>query len=197
MIVLAVVVGYLLGSIPTAGFLGRAFGLDLRTEGSGNPGAANALRTAGPRLAAIVLLVEAAKGYGAVWLGYMIAGESGALAGGLGAVAGNVYNVWYRFGGGKGLGITLGVLAALWPLALAPVVTIIALGAVITRSAGSATLIAILGLVVLALLWSVNTWPTGGLIPPDREIVLLAIGLGALVFWRHWRDSPLSAPSPG
>jgi glycerol-3-phosphate acyltransferase PlsY len=147
-------------------------------------------------LAAIVLLVEAAKGYGAVWLGYGIAGESGALAGGLGAVAGNVYNVWYRFGGGKGLGITLGVLAALWPLALAPVVTIIALGAVITRSAGSATLIAILGLVVLALLWSVNTWPTGGLIPPDREIVLLAIGLGALVFWRHWRDSPLSAPSP-
>ena len=196
MIFVAALVGYLVGSIPTAVLLGRAHGLDLRSEGSGNPGAANALRTSGPRLAALVLLVEAVKGFGAVWLGYFIADENGAIAAGLAAVAGNVYNVWYRFGGGKGLGITLGVLAALWPLVLPPLVAFIALGAVVTRSSGTATLIAIVGIILMALLWSANEWPTGGLSSSDPRLVVLAVGLGTLVFWRHWRDSSLRSPFP-
>lgn len=187
----AAILGYLIGSIPTAGWLARSRGVDLRRDGSGNPGTANALRTSGPWLAALVLSVEAAKGYGAVWLGYALADETGAVVAGLGAVAGNVYNVWYRFGGGKGLGISLGVLAGLWPWSLIPIVVVIALGAVLTHSAGIASLLAVVTLIAMSLVWPVFGWETGGLASPG-QLPLVAFGLGAIISWKHWRDSPLS-----
>ena len=95
----AVAIGYVIGSIPTAGWLGRLWRIDLRRDGSGNPGTANALGTGGPALAATVLLVEMAKGASAALLGSMIAGEQGVVAAGLAAATGNLYNVWYRFSG--------------------------------------------------------------------------------------------------
>lgn len=187
--------GYLIGSIPTAGLLARMRGVDLRSEGSGNPGTANALRTSGPWLAAIVLLVEAAKGFGAVWLGHWLGDETGAIAAGLGAVAGNVYNVWYRFQGGKGLGISLGVLAGLWPAVLLPMVIVIALAAAISKSSGIASLVAIAALVASSLLWGIYDRPTGG-VQPTAQLSILAVGIGLLIFWKHWRDSPLSSRGP-
>lgn len=191
MTVLAAVLGYLIGSIPTAIWLARLRGVELHREGSGNPGTANALRTSGVGVAIAVLAVEAAKGYGAVWLGDLIADDLGAVAAGLGAVAGNVYNVWYRLRGGKGLGISLGVLAALCPWVLIPLVAIIALGALVTRSAGIASLLAVLGLVVSAVLWPAMGWETGGLASAS-QLLVVAIGIGLLISWKHWRDSPLS-----
>lgn len=193
MILAAAGLGYLIGSVPTAAWLARGRGVDLRNDGTGNPGTANALRTSGPLLAGSVLVVEAAKGFGAVWLGNLAADEMGAVAAGLGAVTGNVYNVWYRFRGGKGLGISLGVLAGLWPWVLLPIVTIIALGALLTRSAGTASLLAIVGLIAMALLWPLMDWETGGMATAS-QLLALSIGIGAVIFWRHWRDSPLSGP---
>jgi glycerol-3-phosphate acyltransferase PlsY len=191
MVAVAAVLGYLVGSVPTAGWLARTRGVDLRRDGSGNPGTANALRTSGPWLAALILVVEATKGYGAVWLGHVVADETGAIAAGLGAVAGNVYNVWYRFAGGKGLGITLGVLAGLWPWALVPIVVIIALGALLTRSAGIASLLAVAGLIAMSLVWAAMGWESGGL-ASAQQLPFVALGIGALISWKHWRDSPLS-----
>lgn len=143
MTALAAIAGYLIGSVPSASFLGRLQGVDLRTEGSGNPGTANALRTSGPWLASLVLIVEAGKGYAAVWVGALVGDEFGAIAAGLGALGGNVYNPWYRFQGGKGLGISLGVLAAAWPAAIVPILVVIVVGVLITRSSGIASLAAI------------------------------------------------------
>lgn len=197
MTAVAAIVGYLAGSIPTAGFLALLRGVDLRSTGSGNPGTVNALRSSGLLLAATVLSVEAAKGYGAVWIGNWLADETGALAAGLGAVAGNVYNVWYKFHGGKGLGISLGVLAGLWPAVLLPILGVIVLGVLISHSSGIASLAAILALIVMALLWSTFGWPTGGL-ASTSGLLALAVGIGALIFWKHWRDSPFSTPArPG
>jgi acyl phosphate:glycerol-3-phosphate acyltransferase len=195
MMAIAVFVGYLLGSVPTAGWLARAKGVDLRRDGSGNPGTANALRTSGPWLAALILFVEAAKGYGAVFLGDAIADETGAVAAGLGAVAGNVYNLWYRFAGGKGLGISLGVLAALWPWALVPIVAIIGLGALLTHSAGIASLLAIAGMIAMSLIWPAMGWDSGG-IATVQQLPFIAFGIGVLIGWKHWRDSPLSGRGP-
>lgn len=192
MTVLAGLLGYLIGSMPTAGLLARLRGVDLRSEGSGNPGTANALRTSGPWLAALVLLVEAAKGLGAVWLGESMSGELGAITAGLAAVAGNVYNVWYRLQGGKGLGISLGVLAGLWPAALLPTLVVMVLGVLISRSSGTASLLAIGALIVMAFLWSLNDWPTGG-VADTAQLVALAVGIGILISWKHWRDSPFSS----
>lgn len=192
----AAVIGYLLGSVPTADWLGRLAGVRLREEGSGNPGANNALRLGGPALAAAVLLVEMAKGMAAVLVGDAVAAEIGAVVGGLGAVGGNVYNIWYRGQGGKGLGISAGVLLAAWPAALAPALVIIAVVAFVTRSSGLAALAAVAGLVAMSFLWMWGDWPTAWGVGNGALLVALAAGLGALVFNRHWRDSPLSGSSP-
>ncbi|HEY6634317.1 MAG TPA: glycerol-3-phosphate acyltransferase [Acidimicrobiia bacterium] len=191
MTAVAGMVGYLIGSIPTAAFLARLKGIDLRKDGSGNPGAKNALSTGGPVLAAAVLLVEAAKGYVAVLVGMGLADDAGAVAAGLAAVAGNVYNVWYRFGGGKGLGISLGVLAAAWPTVLPVVLVVIVAGVILTRSAGLASLAAMVALIVSAMVWPTNDWPTGG-VTPDEKLLVLAVGMSLVMVWKHWRDSPLN-----
>ncbi|HUG31619.1 MAG TPA: glycerol-3-phosphate acyltransferase [Acidimicrobiia bacterium] len=188
---IAAVGGYLLGSIPTAELLGRLRGVDLRSEGSGNPGTANALRTSGPWLAGAVLGVEAAKGLGAVWLGHVLADETAALAAGLAAVAGNVYNLWYRFEGGKGLGISLGVLAGLWSAVVPLVVVAIVAGMLITRTPGIASLVAIATLVGMSFLWPAAGWPTGGLEPTWR-LPALAVGIALIISPKHWRDATLS-----
>ncbi len=187
--------GYLIGSIPTADMLGRLRGIDLRSQGSGNPGTANALRTSGAWLAAAVLLVEAAKGYLAVLAGGALSDEVGAIAAGLGAVIGNVYNVWYRFRGGKGLGISLGVLAALWPTVLPVIVVVIAIGAVVSRSSAIAALLAIGALIVSAFLWVGNGWVTGG-VEPTGQLMVIAVGLSLIIVWKHWRDAPFREPAP-
>ncbi|MGD2059706.1 MAG: glycerol-3-phosphate acyltransferase [Acidimicrobiia bacterium] len=191
MSLVALLSGYLIGSIPTAGFLARARGVDLRNQGSRNPGTHNALRTGGPVLALVVLGVEAAKGFGAVWLGSWLGDDLGAVLAGLGAVTGNVYNVWYRFQGGKGLGISLGILAATWPTVLPVVIVVIAVAVLATRSAGLAALAALAALIVSAVLWAIFQRPTGG-VPPDAMLVVMAMGMALVMAWKHWRDSPLN-----
>lgn len=194
MIALAALAGYLLGSVPTAGLIARTRGVDLRAEGSGNPGTSNALRTSGPLIAAAVLTVEAAKGYAAILVGAWVADETGAVAAGLGAVAGNVYNLWYRFSGGKGLGISLGVLAGLWPAVLLPVGGILVIGMIVSRSSGIASLAAITALVVASFVWPPNQ-PGPGVIESTGLLPVLAIGIGVIIGWKHWQDVPFRSPA--
>jgi len=112
--------GYLLGSIPFGLILTKLAGLgDLRQIGSGNIGATNVLRAGGKGLAALTLLLDAAKGTAAVWLGAQF-GPDAALFGGLGAFLGHLYPVWLGFRGGKGVATYVGVLLGLyWPAAIA------------------------------------------------------------------------------
>ena len=116
---LALGLGYLLGSIPFGLVLAKAAGKgDIRQVGSGNIGATNVLRTGSKGLAAAVLLLDAAKGFLAVWLAAWLWPEAIAL-GALGAVLGHCFPVWLRFKGGKGVATTAGVCFALWwPLGL-------------------------------------------------------------------------------
>jgi len=193
-IAMAGAAGYLIGSIPTAVFLGRLRGVDLRSEGSGNPGTSNALRTGGWVLACAVLALEAAKGYLAVMAGEWMADDAAAIAGGLGAVAGNVYNVWYRFEGGKGLGISFGVLAGLWPAVLLPVAVVIFVGMRLSGSSGVAALATMAVLVAMATLWWAYAWPTGG-IRPTGQLMVVAAGISVIIFRKHWRDAPFTAPA--
>jgi glycerol-3-phosphate acyltransferase PlsY len=124
---LALIAGYLLGSIPFGLILTKAAGLgDVRKIGSGNIGATNVLRTGRKGLAAATLLLDALKGTVAVWLVYNIAvGWAGFEAitychiAGLGAFLGHIYPVWLRFQGGKGVATYIGVLIGMhWPAAL-------------------------------------------------------------------------------
>ncbi|MCB1245817.1 MAG: glycerol-3-phosphate acyltransferase [Acidimicrobiia bacterium] len=196
MTVVAALAGYLIGSIPTANALAGMMGIDLRASGSTNPGAINARRLGGIRLAAAVLLVEGAKGALAVWVGSGIAGQSGMVAAGIGAVAGNVYNVWYRFGGGKGLGITLGVLAAAWPVGLLIALPVIAAGAAITRSSGIATIIALGVLLASALGASQLGLATPWGVIEYTTLPWLIGGLALVLLPKHVRDALGRKPFP-
>jgi glycerol-3-phosphate acyltransferase PlsY len=117
---LAIVFGYLLGSIPFGLLLTRAAGGgDIRNIGSGNIGATNVLRTGRKWLAAATLACDMVKGTLAVMAATEFAGDDAALAAGLAAFLGHVFPVWLKFKGGKGVATYIGVLIGLaTPVAL-------------------------------------------------------------------------------
>ena len=116
----ALVFGYLCGSIPFGVILTRAAGTqDLRSIGSGSIGATNVLRTGRKGLAAGTVLGDALKGTVAVIVAGTFAGPDGAMAAGLGAFLGHLFPVWLKFRGGKGVATYIGILLGLlWPAAL-------------------------------------------------------------------------------
>ncbi|MEE8375106.1 MAG: glycerol-3-phosphate acyltransferase [Acidimicrobiia bacterium] len=188
----AAIVGYLIGSLPTAEWLGKLVAIDIRRQGSMNPGANNALRLAGPRLAAAVLTTEMAKGVVAVVTGAALAGDIGAVLAGVGAVTGNVFNTYYRFRGGKGLGISAGVLTAIWRTVLVPVVAVLVITVLITRSSGAAAIVTIVTFNILAVLWATLEWPMAWGIAATSQLLVLSLGIGLVLWNRHWTDSPFS-----
>ncbi len=108
-----VLFGYLLGSIPFAVLVSRAFRLaDPRSFGSGNPGATNVLRSGNKSAALLTLLGDALKGLLAMQLTRWLGGDGLAVAGaGLAAFVGHIFPVFLRFRGGKGVATAVGVLA--------------------------------------------------------------------------------------
>ena len=117
---LALLIGYVLGSIPFGLLLTRIAGKgDVREVGSGNIGATNVLRTGSKGLAAAVLLLDLGKGLLAVLLAWEWFPEA-ATAAALAAVVGHCFPVWLGFKGGKGVATTAGVCFGLgWPVGLA------------------------------------------------------------------------------
>jgi len=111
---------FAIGSIPFGLIVGRRLfgGADIRTSGSGNIGAANALRSFGVRGGALVLALDACKGLLPALLEYAIGGAVAAATATLCAVLGHCFSPWLRFRGGKGVATWLGGLVALsWRLA--------------------------------------------------------------------------------
>jgi len=114
---LAVALAYLLGSIPFAYLAGRARGVDLRTIGSGNLGAANVFRALGKRMGIAVMAADIGKGLVAVLIARALTDDPWpAIAAGA-AVAGHVFPVWMGFKGGKGVAVGGGAVIGLMPLA--------------------------------------------------------------------------------
>src|SRR5256885_2391986 len=116
----ALVFGYLLGSIPFGLILTKLAGTaDLRSIGSGNIGATNVLRTGRKGLAAATLLCDMLKGTAAVIIAGYYAGSDAAMLAALGAFLGHLFPVWLNFKGGKGVAVYIGVLIGLfWPAAV-------------------------------------------------------------------------------
>jgi acyl phosphate:glycerol-3-phosphate acyltransferase len=112
---------YLLGSIPFGLLVAKVFGGgDVRKAGSGNVGATNVARVAGPLAGILTLVLDAAKGSAAVWLAAHFSGEVAGwmVLAGLAALIGHCFPVWLRFHGGKGVATAAGVFLMLSPLAL-------------------------------------------------------------------------------
>ena len=150
--VMIVAGAFVVGAIPFGVLVSRAFfGTDLRRAGSGNIGAANALRTLGKRGAAAVLVLDALKGFVPTLVAGLLAGPALAGAAGLAAVAGHCWSPFLGFRGGKGVATLFGSLFALWwPAGFA--FAIVWIAAVV--AAGYASVGSMLGALAMApVLW--------------------------------------------
>jgi acyl phosphate:glycerol-3-phosphate acyltransferase len=164
---LALVIGYLLGSIPFGLILTKLAGTpDLRSIGSGNIGATNVLRTGRKGLAAATLLLDALKGTAAVIIADSIGGPEAAMLAGLGAFIGHLLPVWLKFRGGKGVAVYIGILIGLFWQAAVLFCAIWLIIAFLTRYSSLAALVAslvtpvfllLLGQSALGLLFAVLT----------------------------------------
>ena len=171
--VFAILVGYLLGSIPFGLLLTRFAGKgDIRDIGSGNIGATNVLRTGSKGLAAATLVLDALKGAAAVilvqqyWPGAVNFAAAAALIG-------HLYPVWLRFDGGKGVATLLGILTPLfWQAAL--VYAVAWLG-----------LLAILRISSLAGMIAAASAPVTALILGRMDLFPMLLGFALLVIWKH------------
>ncbi len=169
----ALLIGYLLGSIPFGVLLTRMTGAgDLRTIGSGNIGATNVLRTGRKGLAAATLLLDLAKGLVAVLaVAWLWPGEQPLAAAGV--LIGHCYPVWLRFRGGKGVATLMGVALGLgWPIGLVFALLWLALlaGTRVSSLAGMAAAI---------------STPVTAAILGNFDIVPLLMALAAIVLWKH------------
>jgi acyl phosphate:glycerol-3-phosphate acyltransferase len=176
--IIAVVFGYLLGSIPFALLLTRRQGIELRNVGSRNPGAANVLRSAGIGPAVAVMLLDVGKGSVAVAAARLMSDDVVVVtSAGLAAIVGHIYPVWCGFRGGKGVAASAGVFALLAPLATAVAVLVFVGTIAATRfiSAGS-----IAGALALPVAAAVGNQP--------NPVVAGALLAAAIVFVRH-RDN--------
>jgi glycerol-3-phosphate acyltransferase PlsY len=123
--ILAVSVGYVVGSVPFAYLIAQRRGVDLRRAGSGNVGAANVLRTSGMPSGLAAMCLDVAKGaVVVVVVQRLCSGSVTPVLAGLSAVIGHVYPVWLGFRGGKGVATAAGVFMMLAPVAVAMAATV-------------------------------------------------------------------------
>jgi acyl phosphate:glycerol-3-phosphate acyltransferase len=114
-IALSAIVAFAVGAVPFGVLVSRAFyGTDLRTSGSGNIGAANALRTLGKRGAVLVLALDALKGFAPTLAAGALGGPLAAAVAAIAAIAGHCWSPFLAFKGGKGVATAFGALFALW-----------------------------------------------------------------------------------
>lgn len=156
--VAAFIAGYLLGGLPTADWLAARSGIDLRAGGSANPGANNALRLGGRRLAGQVLGVEVTKGVVCVAIGGLLGGDVGVVAAGIAAVTGNILNPYRGLRGGQGLAIAAGVLLSATPIVGAVGIVTIALVARLLHATAPAVLVALTAVIVTSGFAPVAPW---------------------------------------
>ncbi len=170
---LALVIGYLLGSIPFGVLLTRWGGAgDLRSIGSGNIGATNVLRTGRKELAAATLVLDLLKGAAAVWIVRAWAPDYAVLAAAA-AFAGHCYPVWLRFRGGKGVATLMGIVLALhWPLGLVYAAVWLGLLAALRISSAAGMAAAV-------------SAPVAAAVFGRFDVVPLLIALALIVVWKH------------
>ncbi|MFZ0492167.1 MAG: glycerol-3-phosphate 1-O-acyltransferase PlsY [Acidimicrobiia bacterium] len=165
---------YLLGSVDFAVVIAKARGVDIYSEGSGNPGASNVFRSIGKRAGVAVLVLDLCKGLAATLVGVVVGGAALGAAAGFAAVAGHCYPVFHRFRGGKGAATLAGLLFGLYPLSAAVLLAVFVLVVALTRIASVGTILVALAAIPGAVLQGARGW------------VLVWLGAGvALVVYRH------------
>lgn len=174
LIILSAVVGYLLGSANSSLIVGKFYGVDVRQHGSGNAGLTNTLRTLGKSAALLVLAGDIVKGVLAYWVGYLTAGYIGGMVGGVAAILGHNWPVYFKFKGGKGVLTSLAVLLMMdWRVALIAL-GVFAVIVALTRYVSLGSILASVLLPVISLLLN-----------KDIVFVIFVLAIGLLTIYRH------------
>jgi glycerol-3-phosphate acyltransferase PlsY len=186
--ILGIVLAYLLGSIPSAVWLGKArYGIDVRTQGSGNAGATNTIRVLGAKAGVPVLIFDVFKGWLAVYLaGFFVPDffsqnqsdfyEIGSAAA---AVLGHVFPLFAGFRGGKGIATLLGVGIALYPMAVLVVLGVFIGVLVITKYVSLASIMGAVSFpFIVIFLFNPHSLP----------LTILAIFVGVFVPLTHRKN---------
>lgn len=181
-IIIVVLAGYVLGSIPFGLILAKLFGgKDVRQHGSGNIGATNVSRVVGPLAGILTLLLDTGKGAAAVWFAAKFTDYAAAamMFGGVAALLGHCFPVWLRFRGGKGVATALGVYLVLSPLAAATALGVFALVLAFWRYVSLASLSAAAAMPLLIYF----LWAPGH--APPLVITIGTLFVAVLLFYKH------------
>jgi glycerol-3-phosphate acyltransferase PlsY len=170
----ALVVAYLLGSIPFSYLVARRKGIDVRTVGSGNVGATNVMRSAGRAAGLTAFGLDFLKGSLATWLALRMAGPTVAAVAAVVAVTGHMYPVWLSFKGGKGVATGAGAFLPILPLAAVTGLVTFALVARLTRYASVGSIVGTTALPVAAFLTRA----------PAASTIAAAVA-ATLIVWKH------------
>ncbi len=199
--IVVAVAAYLLGSIPFGFLVAKAKGIDIRSVGSGNIGATNAMRVLGKPAGIFVLLMDAAKGWLACFWGMLVCiycfspshkveinfshenyelafnqfAEPHLILAGIFAVLGHNYTCWLRFKGGKGIATTAGVFLALAPWALLVALVVFILAVLLTKYVS-------VGSIAAAIALPVTVWIMS---PQNLFLCIVTTALGVLAIYKH------------
>jgi len=207
--IIAIVISYLIGSIPFGFIMGKMRGVDIRQHGSKNIGATNVGRVLGKKLGSLCLILDMAKGGLPVLIAGILRDAFGTpihametntmllwLCVGIAAVLGHMYSVFLRFGGGKGVATGFGSLVFMWPLLTVPALISVVVWIVTVKVSRYVSIASILGVfslpivcVIRAVFFMENVAGSDGNILDNVKHVwplfVLTSLLGIAVLWKH------------
>lgn len=173
-LICAALIGYLMGSANTSIIVGKFYGIDVRQHGSGNAGATNTLRTLGKPAAAMVGVGDVLKGVLACLIGGLLAGEMGLMLGGIAAVIGHNWPIYFNFKGGKGIFTSFAVVMMMdYKIGLI-LVAVFAVIVLFTRYVSFSSITASVLFPIVAAIWG-----------KDMSFIVFATFLAVLAVYRH------------
>jgi glycerol-3-phosphate acyltransferase PlsY len=183
-LVLAGLVGYTLGTFPSAVLAARVAtrgAVDIREAGTGNPGARNALDVLGAKWGLLILVADMVKGIVAGFAGMAIGGDAGAYAAATLAIAGHIFPVWSGFRGGKGVATSAGACFAVFPVYFPVDVAVTMVGALVKRTAERVTQASCAVWCAAALAWWRADLPNGWGPKPTWGLFAFAVVSSAMI----------------
>jgi acyl phosphate:glycerol-3-phosphate acyltransferase len=175
---IAILIAYLLGSIPFGFLLVKSIkGIDVRTQGSGNIGMTNVWRVAGAGWGVATLALDIGKAVLTIWIARLLNPDNDPVVvlSGLAVLLGNVFSIFLKFKGGKGIGVSVGVFFSLLPLESAVGTGLFILALLLTRMISVGSLLGVTAMAALTLYHSNGiTWYSG-----------LALAAAAMIWWTH------------